>query len=95
MAVKLEKVHGPPVGNFFKTYLFWMKTYPIWKAVGGGGGTKSLNQKNRPRVVFKFLGPLSQTVFMDLELERHSNDQGGGGMWKRYQHSLFFFQSPG
>ena len=61
MAVKLEKVHGPPVGNFFKrrvekTYLFWKKTYPIWKAVGGGG-TKSLNQKNRPWVVFKFLGP--------------------------------------
>jgi len=48
MAVKLEKVHGPPIGNFLKRsmekiYPFWMKTYPIWKAVGGG--TKSLNQK--------------------------------------------------
>jgi len=40
MVVKLEKVHGPPVKFFFKrrvekTYPFWMKTYPIWKAVGG------------------------------------------------------------
>jgi hypothetical protein len=37
MAVKPEKVHGPPAGNFFKrrvekTYHFWTKTYLIWKA---------------------------------------------------------------
>ena len=47
--------------NFFKrsmekAYFFWTKTYLIWKAVGGGG-TKSLNQKNLPCVVFKIPGP--------------------------------------
>jgi len=31
-----------------------MKTYLIWKAVGG---TKSLNKKNWPQVVYKFLVP--------------------------------------
>jgi len=51
MAVKLEKVDGPPVGNFFKRSM--EKTYPVWKAVGG---TKSLNQKNQPWVIFKLFG---------------------------------------
>jgi len=34
-----------------------MKTYLIWKLVGGGGGTKSLNKKNWPWVVYKFSEP--------------------------------------
>ena len=41
-----------------KTYPFWMQPYHIWKVVGGGGGgSESLNEKKRPWVVFKFLGP--------------------------------------
>jgi hypothetical protein len=58
----LEKAHGPPQKSLQKrvekTYPFWTKTYLIWKVGGGGGkGTDGLNQKNLPRVVFKFPVP--------------------------------------
>ena len=41
-----------------------MKTYLIWKVVGGG--SRSLNQKNRPRVVYKFPGP-PLSFFLSLQ----------------------------
>ena len=39
----LKQIHSLPARNFFKrrlqkTYHFWLKTYLIWKMVGGGGG---------------------------------------------------------
>ena len=45
-----------------KTYPFWMQTYLIWK-VQGGEGNESLNQKNWPQGVFKFLGPPWQLFY--------------------------------
>jgi hypothetical protein len=39
------------------TEILMEKTYLIWK-VEGGGGTKGLNQKNLPHVIFAFPGPL-------------------------------------
>ena len=56
-----DTAHGPGLRptrsaarNFFERV---GKTYLVWKAGGGGGSSKGLNQKNRPRVVFNFLGP--------------------------------------
>ena len=31
----------------------------------------------------------------ELEAQKAAGGQGGGGTWKRDQHSLFFFRSPG
>jgi hypothetical protein len=46
MAVKPEKVHGPPAGNFFKRRV--EKTYLIWKAGGRGGVARPLTKKIDP-----------------------------------------------
>ena len=55
-----------------KTYHFWTKTYPIWKAGGEGGCNESLNKKKRPRVVYKFPVPpwqIFHIVLQDTYLE--------------------------
>ena len=75
---KAGKGSWPTSGKFLqkkggKNIPFLDENIPYLEGSRGGGGTKSLNQKNRPQVVFKFLGPpclqrslYAQVVNVDL-----------------------------
>ena len=54
--------------NVEKTYPFWMKTYLIWRVVGGGEGvSRALTKKTYPMLFLHSQGPLGMNPTL-LEL---------------------------
>ena len=67
--LELEEIQGPPGSQLQisskevrkKTYLFWMKTYLIWK-VRGGGLVRGLTKKTYPVLFLQSRGPLGRLM---------------------------------